>query len=223
MLWRDPSFFKGALFGSAIISQSEGAMRDTSLEKTVSFTRMDAGTQADYALLEKLEKSYISGLPQRILSALENLQDTLGGYQVTRLEHSLQTASRAEADGADIEFIVAALIHDIGDDLAPENHSQMAAAIIRPYVRAEVTWVLEHHGIFQMVYYADKLGLNKDERERYRGHKWFESAEKFCGEWDQTSFDPAYTSKPLSYFASMVEQIFSRPAFDPSIIGETDS
>lgn len=223
MLWSDPSFLKGALLGSAIISQSEGAMRDTSLEKTVSFTRMDAGTQADYALLEKLEKSYISGLPQRILSALENLQDTLGGYQVTRLEHSLQTASRAEADGADIEFIVAALIHDIGDDLAPENHSQMAAAIIRPYVRAEVTWVLEQHGIFQMVYYADKLGLNKDERERYRGHKWFESAEKFCGEWDQTSFDPAYTSKPLSYFAPMVEQIFSRPAFDPSIIGETDS
>ena len=198
-------------------------MRDTSLEKTVSFTRMDAGTKADYALLEKLEKSYISGLPQRILSALENLQDTLGGYQVTRLEHSLQTASRAEEDGADIEFIVAALIHDIGDDLAPENHSQMAAAIIRPYVRAEVTWVLEHHGIFQMVYYADKLGLNKDERERYRGHKWFESTEKFCGEWDQTSFDPAYPSKPLSYFAPMVEQIFSRPAFAPSIIGDTDS
>lgn len=198
-------------------------MRDTSREKTVSFTRMDAGTTADYALLEKLEKAYISVLPQRILSALENLQDTLGGYQVTRLEHSLQTASRAEADGADIEFIVAALIHDIGDDLAPENHSQMAAAIIRPYVRAEVTWVLEHHGIFQMVYYADKLGLNKDERERYRGHKWFESAEKFCGEWDQASFDPAYPSKPLAYFAPMVEQIFSRPAFAPSIIGDTDS
>jgi predicted HD phosphohydrolase len=184
---------------------------------------MDAGTTADYALLEKIEKTYISGLPQRILSALETLQDTLGGYQVTRLEHSLQTATRAEADGADIEFIVAALIHDIGDDLAPENHSQLAAAIIRPYVRAEVTWVLEHHGIFQMVYYADKLGMNKDERERYRGHKWFESTERFCGVWDQASFDPAYPARPLSYFAPMVEQIFSRPAFDPSIIGETDS
>ena len=198
-------------------------MRDTSLEKTVSFTRMDAGTTADYALLEKIEKAYISGLPQRILSALETLQDTLGGYQVTRLEHSLQTATRAEADGADIEFIVAALIHDIGDDLAPENHSQLAAAIIRPYVRAEVTWVLEHHGIFQMVYYADKLGMNKDERERYRGHKWFESTERFCGVWDQASFDPAYPTRPLSYFAPIVAQIFSRPAFDRSIIAETDS
>ena len=135
----------------------------------------------------------------------------------------MQTATRAEEDGADIELIVAALIHDIGDDLAPENHSQMAAAIIRPYVRAEVTWILEHHGIFQMVYYADKLGLNKDERERYRGHKWFDSAEKFCGAWDQASFDPAHASKPLSYFAPMVEEIFSRPAFSPAIIGEPES
>jgi len=155
-------------------------MADTQPQQTVSFTRMEAGTKEDYALLDRLEKAYISALPQRILSALENLQNSLGGYQVTRLEHSLQTATRAEEDGADIELIVAALIHDIGDDLAPENHSQMAAAIIRPYVRAEVTWILEHHGIFQMVYYADKLGLNKDERERYRGHKWFDSAEKFC-------------------------------------------
>ena len=118
-------------------------------QQTVSFIRMEDGTKEDYALLDRLEKAYIGALPQRILSALENLQDSLGGYQVTRLEHSLQTATRAEEDGADIELIVAALIHDIGDDLAPENHSQMAAAIIRPYVRAEVTWILEHHGIFQ--------------------------------------------------------------------------
>ena len=149
---------------------------------------------------------------------MENLQDTLGGYQVTRLEHSLQTASRAEADGADIEFIVAALIHDIGDDLAPENHSQMAAAIIRPYVRAEVTWVLEHHGIFQMVYYADKLGLNKDERERYRGHQWFDSCETFCRDWDQMAFDPDYPTRPLRHFEPMLREIFTRTPFDPAII-----
>ena len=197
-------------------------MRDISPENTVSFTRMDRGTAQDYALLEKLEKAYISTLPERILSALENLEDTLGGYQVTRLEHSLQTATRAQEDGADIELIVAALIHDIGDDLAPENHSQMVASIIRPYVREEVTWVLEHHGIFQMYYYADKVGLNKDERERYRGHKWFDITEKFCGEWDQASFDPDYPTKPLAHFMPMVQEIFSRPAFDKSILSEGD-
>ena len=186
----------------------------------VSFTRMDEGTEADYALLHKLEQDYISALPARILKALEGLDDTLAGYQVTRLEHSLQSATRAEADGADIELVVAALIHDIGDDLAPENHSQMAAAIIRPYVRAEVTWILEMHGLFQMKYYADKLGLNPDERERYRDHQWFHSCEQFCRDWDQMSFDPSYESKPLSYFAPMLEEIFSRPAFDPDIIQE---
>ena len=110
---------------------------------------MDEGSVEDYALLHSLETDYVKGLPDRIINALLRLDDTLGGYQVTRLQHSLQSATRAEADGADIELIVAALIHDIGDELAPENHSQMAASIIRPYVRAEVTWILEMHGVFQ--------------------------------------------------------------------------
>ena len=188
--------------------------------KTVSFTRMDEGTAEDYALLHRLERSYIESLPDRLLKALEGLDNTLAGYQVSRLEHSLQSATKAEADGADIELIVAALIHDIGDDLAPENHSQLAAAIIRPYVRAEVTWILEMHGLFQMKYYADKLGLNPDERERYRTHKWFASCERFCRDWDQMAFDPAYPSKPLSYFEPMLREIFSRPAFDSEIIQE---
>ena len=184
----------------------------------VSFRRMDEGTYEDYELLHHLERSYIDALPNRILTALEALDDTLAGYQVTRLEHSLQTATRAENDGADCEMVVAALIHDLGDELAPENHSQLAAAIIRPYVRAEITWILEMHGVFQMKYYADKLGLNPDERERYRDHKWFASAERFCRDWDQMAFDPDYPTKPLSYFAPMVTEIFSRPAFDDEIV-----
>ena len=115
------------------------------------------------------------------MAALKGLQSSLAGYQLDRLQHSLQSATRAEADGADIELVVAALIHDLGDGLAPLNHSQLAAAIIRPYVREEVTWIIEHHGIFQIYYYGDAAGLNKDERERYRGHKWFDSCERFWG------------------------------------------
>ncbi|MGB2302884.1 MAG: HD domain-containing protein [Candidatus Puniceispirillaceae bacterium] len=190
-------------------------------QKTVEFIRMDEGSKEDYQLLHTLEQRYIEKLPDRILTALDGLKDSLAGYKVTRLEHSLQTATRAEKDGADDELIVAALIHDIGDDLAPENHSQMAAAIIRPYVREQVTWILEMHGIFQMVYYADKLGLNPDERERYRGHKWFDDAEQFCRDWDQLSFDPDYPTLPLSHFKDRVRAIFSRPAFDPEILHAT--
>ena len=188
------------------------------MPETVSFHRMDEGTEDDYALLHKQEQNFITALPSRIVSALENLEHSLSGYQVSRLEHSLQTATRAEQGGADKELIVAALIHDIGDDLAPENHSQMAAAIIRPYVRAEVTWILEMHGVFQMYYYADKIGLNKHERDRWRGHHWFDGCEKFCRDWDQVSFDPSFPSKPLDYFIPLIYEIFSRPAFSPDII-----
>jgi len=186
--------------------------------KTVSFTRMDEGTTEDYAFLHGLERDYIASLPDRLLDALKGLDNSLAGYKISRLEHSLQTATRAEADGADDEMIVAALIHDLGDDLAPENHSQLAAAIIRPYVREEVTWILEMHGVFQMKYYADKLGLNPDERDRWKSHKWFASCEKFCRDWDQMAFDPDYESKPLSHFEPVLRQIFSRPAFEPEII-----
>ena len=185
---------------------------------TVSFTRMDEGTIDDYALLGKLEHEYVTSLPDRLLGALEGLRNSLAGYKIDRLEHSLQSATRAEEEGADIEMIVAALIHDLGDDLAPENHSQMAAAIIRPYVREEVTWIIEHHGVFQMFYYGDAAGVNKDERECWRGHKWFDSCERFCGAWDQTSFDPDYPTKPLSHFEPMLREVFSRTPFDPAVI-----
>ncbi|MDA9189805.1 HD domain-containing protein [Alphaproteobacteria bacterium] len=189
-------------------------------QEKVSFKRMDEGSASDYALLDEFETDYIKGLPDRIIHSLQRLEDTLGGYQVTRLQHSLQSATRAEADGADIELIVAALIHDIGDELAPENHSQLAAGIIRPYVRAEVSWILEMHGVFQFKYYADKVGLNPDERERWRNHPWFDSCEQFCRDWDQVSFDPDYETKPLSYFEPMLRQVFSRPAFDRNITKE---
>ena len=188
----------------------------------VNFRRMDEGTAAEYAFLNKLEHEFIQDLPDRLLGALEGLRHSLSGYQIDRLEHSLQSASRAEDDGADIELIVAALVHDLGDDLAPHNHSQMAAAIIRPYVRAEVTWIIEHHGVFQMFYYGDAMGVDKDERERYRGHKWFDSCERFCGQWDQRAFDPDYPTRPLSHFEPLLRTVFSRPAFDPAIIGETE-
>ena len=184
----------------------------------VSFRRMDEVTPTDYELLSRLEDEFVTALPERILDALKNLDNSLAGYQISRLEHSLQSATRAERDSADIEMIVGALIHDLGDDLAPSNHSQLASAIIRPYVRSEVAWIIEHHGIFQLYYYGDATGVDRNAREIYRGHKWFDSCEKFCERWDQMSFDPYYTSYPLGHFTPMVREIFSRPPFDPSIV-----
>ncbi len=188
--------------------------------KQVAFTQMKDGTAEEYQFLQALEHDYIRALPDRLITALEALGDSLPGYQISRLEHSLQSATRAEADGADIDMVVAALVHDIGDVLAPENHSQMAAAILRPFVRAEVTWVIEMHGLFQMKYYAHHVGNNPDGYLAYADHKWFDSCARFCELYDQASFDPAYPTKPLSYFAPMLREVFGRKAFDAGVVQE---
>lgn len=186
----------------------------------VEFTQMKDGTYEEYQFLHKLEAQYILGLPERLLKSVENLGGTLQGYQISRLEHSLQSATRAEADGADKEMIVAALLHDIGDELAPQNHSQMAASVLRPYVRAEVAWVIEMHGLFQMQYYAHHYNLDDKGHLAYKDHPWFDSAQRFVELYDQAAFDPNYPSKPLSYFAPMVREIFTRSPFDPAILKE---
>ena len=160
-------------------------------------------------------------LPDRVLAALTSLEVWPAGDQISRLEHSLQSSPRAEADGADIVLIVAALIHDLGDDLAPLNHSQLAAAIIRPYVRAEVAWIIEHHGVFQMYYYGDAMGVDKNARDIYRDHPWFGSFAQFCRAWAQVPFDPAYPPKPLAHFDPILREIFTRPPFDPALINPT--
>jgi len=181
----------------------------------VSFRQMKNGTREDYELLDASERDYAVHLPQRILSALTKLKHSLEGYPVSRLEHSLQTATRASLDGADEEMIVGALLHDIGDDLSPYNHAELAAAILRPYVRAEVTWVVEQHGLFQTYYYVHHTGGDRFARDRLRGHPWFDVCAHFAERWDQASFDPGYPSQPLAFFEPMVQRIFTRKAHDP--------
>ncbi len=188
--------------------------------QTVEFVQMKDGTEQDYQFLHVLENDYIRALPDRILQALERLGDSIQGYQVSRLQHSLQSASLAEADGADIETIVAALVHDLGDELAPENHSQLAAAIIRPYVRAEVTWIIEMHGLFQMKYYAHFYGRDPHGHLAYKDHPWYASCWRFCERYDQAAFDPATPTQPLSHFEPMLREVFSRKPFDPAILKE---
>jgi predicted HD phosphohydrolase len=191
------------------------------MSKTVSFLQMKDGTREDYLLLDQSERNFALGLPDRVMEALARLDHSLEGYKVSRLEHSLQTASRAEADGADDEMILAALIHDIGDELAPYNHAEIAAGMIRPYVRAEVTWVVEQHGVFQMYYYAHHLGGDRHARDRFRDHPWYGSCARFCENWDQAAFDPNYGSKPLTYWEPLVRQIFGRRAHDPRYVKST--
>jgi predicted HD phosphohydrolase len=185
---------------------------------TVGFTEMKHGSRADYELLARREDEYAAGTADRILAQLARLGDGLSGYRISRLEHSIQSAARAEAAGADIDWIVAALLHDIGDELAPHNHDSIAADIVRPYVREQVSWVVRHHGIFQMVYYAHHYGKDPEARRKYADNPYYQDAVDFCERWDQASFDPDYRSPPLEHFAPMVREVFARPAWDGTVL-----
>ena len=181
--------------------------------KTVSFTEMEKGTREDYLLLSKHEKKFIESTADRIINFMSGLTKTLEGYKINRLEHSLQTATRALKEKAEDEMVVAALIHDIGDELAPLNHSEYAAAVLKPYVSEKTHWIIEKHGEFQMYYYAHHLGKNQNQRDKYKDHKYYDDAIKFCEKWDQSSFDPEYKSMTLEDFAPMVKRIFSRKPY----------
>jgi predicted HD phosphohydrolase len=176
---------------------------------------MEDGTREDYLLLDESERHYAEGLGERVLESLKKLDHLLYGYPVSRLQHSLQAATRATRDGADEELIAAALLHDIGDELAPYNHSEMAAAILRPYVRPEVSWIVAHHGLFQNYYYVHHFGGDRYARERLRDHPWYDACVHFCGAWDQCSFDPDYAHERLEYFEPLVRRIFARAPDDP--------
>lgn len=179
----------------------------------VSFTRMADGTREDYELLGRLEEEYIKELPDRLLQALDALKSSLSGYQVSRYEHSLQSATRAYRDSRGEEYVVAALLHDIGDVLAPYTHGEMVAAILKPFVSEEVCWVVKYHGLFQMYYYAHHNGGDRHARDRFKDHPYYDACAEFCEKYDQNCFDPAYDSLPVEFFEPMVRRVFAEPRY----------
>ncbi len=176
---------------------------------------MKDGTREEYELLHRLEAEFAAGTAERLLEALARLDESLSGYQVTRLEHSLQSATRAWRDGADVDWVVGALLHDVGDLYAPYSHDELAAAVLRPFVREQVTWCVRAHADFQLAYYGQYLdGVDQNKRDRHRGSPYFEDCVQFCERWDQASFDPDYDTLPIEFFAPMVQEVFARPPYD---------
>lgn len=184
----------------------------------VKFKAMKEGDAEDYAFLTEHEIEYTKGTADRLITALVSLDESLSGYQVTRLGHSLQSATRAWRDGADIDWVVATLLHDIGDIFAPYNHDEYAASIIKPFVREQCTWVVEKHGDFQMLYYGHHVGGDQHKRAAYNGHPYFDDCATFCERWDQASFDPDYESLDMAFFAPMVREVFARAPYDPDVL-----
>jgi predicted HD phosphohydrolase len=186
--------------------------------ETVKFTQMKDGTKEEYEFLTAHEVDHTKHTADRLLSALVDLDKGLSGYRITRLGHSVQSATRAWRDGADSDWVVAALLHDIGDIYAPYNHDEYAATILKPFIREQCTWVVQTHGDFQMLYYGHHVGGDQHKRERHRSSPYFDDCAAFCERWDQASFDPDYDTLPLDFFAPMVREVFDRKPYDPAVI-----
>jgi predicted HD phosphohydrolase len=180
--------------------------------RRVSFTRMDEGSKEDYEVVAEDEAAEIAAFPDRVLEWLVAM-DTPSPYRVTRLEHSLQAATRAHRAGESEEMVVACLLHDIGDVLGPANHSEVAAAVLRPYVSERIYWIVKHHGLFQGYYYNHHYNQDPNARDIYRDHEWFDDTVRFCADYDQVSFDPEYESEPLEFFEPMVRRVLAQPTY----------
>lgn len=180
-------------------------------EPRARFHQMTEGTQEDWMIIAGNALTFNKALPDRVLSHLRLLNGDFGGYAVDRLTHSLQTATRAHRDGRDEEYVVCALLHDIGDTLGSLNHADIAGAILKPFVTEQNLWMVEQHAIFQGYYFFEYLGLDKNLRDRFRDHPWFDYTAEFCEKYDQNSFDPDYDTMPFEAFEPMVRNVLSRP------------
>jgi predicted HD phosphohydrolase len=190
---------------------ADGEALKGEVKARASFTAMTEGAAEDWAAIGRAAAAHRGEHVDRILDHLNLLKGDHGGFAVDRLEHSLQTATRAHRDGRDEEYVVCALLHDIGDILLPASHAELGAAILKPYVSEENHWILEHHGIFQGYYFFHHLGLDRDMREQFRGHPWFEATAQFCHLYDQNSFDPGSDSMPLEAFVPMMRRVMESP------------
>lgn len=186
-------------------------MSDKIIDGRATFKTMADSSQEEWQLIAASNGEFSKGLPDRVLAHLKLLDGDFGGFAVDRLEHSLQSATLAHRAGKDEEYVVCALLHDIGDTLGTFNHAEIGAAILKPFVSEDNHWMLEHHGIFQGYYFFHHIGLDRDMRDEYRGHQAFEHTAQFCHLFDQNAFDPDYDTMPLEAFEPMVQRVMERP------------
>ncbi len=182
-------------------------------DKTVSFIAMKQGTIEEFKIIAANDEATVKELPDRIITHLAEMAKDDGAYKINRLDHVLQCATRATRANADDDWTIAALLHDLGDILAPYTHGQVAGEIIRPFVREEVAWVVTHHAIFQMAYNVSLSNELRNSRDHFKDHPYYQSAVDFCENWDQCSFDPEYDTMSLDEFVPVIRRVFGREPF----------
>lgn len=180
-------------------------------EPQAGFRRMQEGTAEDWQIIADAFKPFAKALPSRVIDHLLLLEGDCGGFPVDRLTHSLQTATLAHRDGRDEEYVVCALLHDIGDTLGSYNHPDIAAAIVEPFVNPDYTWMVKHHGIFQGYYFFHHLGMDRNVRDRFQDHRLYQLTAEFCAKYDAPAFDKDYDTLPLEFFEPMLARVFAKP------------
>lgn len=175
------------------------------------FTRMEDSTPEDWRAIGAEVMASARSLPDRVLAHLKLLDGDHGGFPIDRYQHSLQTATRALKDGRDEEYVVCALLHDIGDTLGSYNHFDVAAAILKPFVSEANHWMVQHHGIFQGYYFFHHIGLDRHLRDQFAGHPHYTRTEEFCALYDNAAFDPQGETEPITTFEPMLRRVFAQP------------
>src|SRR4051812_2190409 len=175
------------------------------------FSAMTEGTQEDWTIIATHALEFATGLADRVTSHLRLLDGDCGGFPVDRLTHSLQTATRAYRDGRDDEYVICALLHDIGDTLGSYNHPDIAAAILKPFVSPENYSMVEKQGIFQGYYFFHHLGMNRNLRDQFSGQAIYDITLEFCEKCDAPAFDAAYETLPLEFFEPMLRRVMAQP------------
>lgn len=193
---------------SGTIYDGAAARAGTEPGRRASFTSFAESTRDDWAIIGSHMSETQAMAAENIVRQLEMLARDHGGFPVSRLEHSLQTATRAEKANRDDEYVLCALLHDIGDTLAPFNHPSIAAGIVKPFVSEGNHWMVEHHGIFQGYYFWHHLGGDRNTRDAYRDSPYYDQCEEFCALYDQTAFDATYRSYDLDHYRPLIHQYF---------------
>jgi predicted HD phosphohydrolase len=176
-----------------------------------SFTSIEHSTQDDWQKIASEFVPFANALPDRIMAHLKLLEGDYGGFPVDRMTHSLQTATRALRAGRDEEYVVCALLHDIGDTLGAYNHPDIAAAILTPFVSEENLWMVRNHGIFQGYYFFHHLGMDRNLRDQFEGHAHYERTREFCELYDSPAFDANAETLPLVEFEPMLRRVLAKP------------
>jgi len=180
-------------------------------QQRAKFRNFEEGTQEDWSLIAQHFMQFAGGVADRVLEHLKLLDGDYGGFPIDRLQHCLQTATRAHRDGRGETYVVMALLHDIGDTLGSYNHPDVGAAIVKPFVTPEEHWICQQHGAFQGYYYFHFLGMDKNARDAFTDHPYFDACAEFCAKYDQAAFDPDYDTLPLEFFEPMVRRVMARP------------